>query len=331
MNTGMPARLKTADRPPPRAGREQPSAATRPAKGERRRHPKGPSQLTAWMLMTPALAVLLLMTVGPAVYILRASFRNDTLLGAAGDWVGLDNYQFVLTDPAVLRSLLITLSFVAVAVIFQLVLGLLLALPLVARTRSNTIATTLLLLPFAVTPAVSALIAEQLLNPNTGWINYYLGKLGLPSGIDWLGDSSTAWIAIIGLDTWQWTPFVALILIAGLQALPREPLEAAAIDGANRRQTFRHVVLPQLMPFIAIALVLRVIQAFKTFDTFKVLTNGGPGEATEIINLGIHRVALQSFRIGAASATAVFFLIILLMLIPALLRVVGRHAEPEEG
>ncbi|MGH3518294.1 MAG: carbohydrate ABC transporter permease [Haloechinothrix sp.] len=279
----------------------------------------------------PTLFALLLMTVVPAIYILRASFRNETLLGAGGNWVWLENYQFVLTDPTVRHSLVVTLSFVGVAVALQLFLGLLLALPLVARTRANTIATTLLLLPFAVTPAVSALIAQQLLNPNSGWINYYLGKLGVPSGIEWLSDPSTAWIALIGLDTWQWTPFVALILIAGLQSVPQEPLEAAAIDGANRWQTFRHVVLPQLMPFIAIALVLRVIQAFKTFDTFKVLTNGGPGESTEIINLGIHRVALQSFRIGAASATAVLFLIVLSLLVPALLRAVGRHAEPEEA
>ncbi|MGH3949551.1 MAG: carbohydrate ABC transporter permease [Pseudonocardiaceae bacterium] len=290
-----------------------------------------PSQLGAWVLMVPALAVLLLMTVAPAVYILRASFRNDTLLGAGGSWVGLENYRFLLTDPATRHSLLVTLSFVAVAVTLQLLIGLLLAQTLAGRTKSNTLATTLMLLPFAVTPAVSALIARELLNPNYGWINHYLGKLGLPGGIEWLSDPSTAWIAIIGLDTWQWTPFVALILIAGLQALPREPLEAAAIDGANRRQTFRHVILPQLMPFIAIAVVLRVIQAFKTFETFKVLTNGGPGVSTEIINLSIHRVALQSFRIGAASATAVFFLIVLLLLIPALLRAVGRNAQPEEA
>jgi multiple sugar transport system permease protein len=158
-------------------------------------------------------------------------------------------------------------------------------------------------------------------------VNYYLGKVGLPADIDWFANASTAWIAVIGLDVWQWTPFVVLILIAGLQSLPREPVEAAAVDGATAWQTFRYITLPQLTPFIAIAVVLRAIQAFKTFDTFKILTGGGPGNSTEIINLGIYRVALQSFRVGAAAAMGILFLIILSLLVPVLLRVVGRNTE----
>src|SRR5919202_152297 len=148
------------------------------------------------------------------------------------------------------------------------------------------------LIGMTIAPAVSGLVFRQLLNPNYGWVNYYLGKLGLPAGIDWFANASSAWVAVIGLDVWPWTPFVALILIAGLQSLPRAPVEAAAVDGASRWQTFRYVTLPQLTPFIAIAVVLRTIQAFKTFDTFKILTGGGPGNSTEIINLGIYRVAL---------------------------------------
>jgi len=122
-----------------------------------------------------------------------------------------------------------------------------------------------------------------------------------------------------------------LILMAGLQSLPHEPLEAAAIDGASRWQSFRYVTLPMLTPFIAIAVVLRTIQAFKTFDSFKVLTGGGPGTSTENLNLDIYRVALQSFRIGAASATAMVFLILLSLLVPVMLRVIGRGSDPEEA
>jgi multiple sugar transport system permease protein len=170
---------------------------------------------------------------------------------------------------------------------------------------------------------------RELLNPNYGWIDYFMGQVGLPSQVDWLGNPSTAWIAIIGMDVWQWTPFVALILMAGLQALPREPIESAAIDGASAWQTFRHVTLPMLTPFVAIAMVLRVIQAVKTFDSFKVLTGGGPGVSTEVINLEIYRVALQSFRIGAAAAVAMLLLLLLTLLIPLLLRIVGRGAEGE--
>src|SRR4051812_24161649 len=237
MTTGLPGQPMRAAPPVPTSAPEQASPATRPpapapapatapAPGTARRR-RWASQLGAWGLMTPVLVVLLLMTVAPAVYIFRASFRNETLLGTGGRWVGLENYQFVLTDPTARRSMVITVLFVLVAVALEMVLGLLLALPLAGNTRANNIATTLLLLPFAVTPVVSALVVRELLNPNYGWVNYYLSRLGLPSGIEWLSNPSTAWIAVIGLDVWQWTPFVALIMIAGLQSLPAEPLEAA--------------------------------------------------------------------------------------------------------
>jgi len=301
---------------------QQPAAA---AGGRARRSGLGP-----WLLMTPALALLLVMTVVPAVYLFWSSLRNDTLLGGSGGFVGLDNYVNTLTDPGQRHALLVTVVFVVVAVSLQMGLGLLLALPLAQQSRSNNLATALMLLPFAVTPVVSSLIFRELLNPNYGWVNYFMGIVGLPDKTEWLGGTTTSWIALIGLDVWQWTPFVALILMAGLQSLPHEPLEAAAIDGASRWQSFRFVTLPMLTPFIAIAVVLRTIQAFKTFDSFKVLTGGGPGTSTENVNLDIYRVALQSFRIGAASATAMVFLILLSLLVPVMLRVIGRGSDPEE-
>lgn len=281
--------------------------------------------------MSPALALLLVMTVVPTIYLVWSSLHNKTLLGLTDDFVGLRNFKDVLTNPDQLHGFQRTVLFVLAAVSVELLLGMLLAVPLAAQSRSNNIAATLLLLPFAVTPVVSALIFKELLNPTTGWIDYYMGQLGLPAHVEWLSNSNTAWLAIIGLDVWQWTPFVALILMAGLQSLPHEPREAAAIDGANAWQTFRHVSLPQLAPFIAIALVLRTIQAFKTFDSFALLTNGGPGTATEVVNLQIYRVALQSFRIGAASAMAMVLLILLLFLVPLLLRFAGSKADPEEA
>jgi multiple sugar transport system permease protein len=296
---------------------------------ERARHRR--TALSAWAMMSPLLVVLIVMTIAPAIYLFYSSLRSGTLLGGDSQFIGLDNYKDVLTDPDQRHTFIVTFAFVIVAVSIQTLLGLGLAIPLAAQTRANKIAGTLMLLPFVVTPAVSALVFRELLNPNYGWLDYYMGKIGLPANVEWLSNDSTAWMAVIGLDVWQWTPFVALILVAGLQSLPAEPVEAAAIDGASAWQTFRFVTLPLLMPFLAIAVVLRTIQAFKTFDSFKILTGGGPGNATEIINLGIHRVALQSFRIGAAAAAAVFFLIILSVFVPVLLRVVGRHANPEEA
>ncbi len=285
--------------------------------------------LVPWVLLSPLLVLLGVMTVVPAVFLINSSLRNDTLLGSGGTYVGLANYVSALTNPAFLRSLGLTVSFVAVSVGLEMVLGLLLAVPLARQSKANNVAAALILLPFAVSPAVSAMIFKELLNPNYGWVDYYMSVVGLPAHIEWLSHAVYAWPALVGLDVWQWTPFVALILMAGLQSLSQEPLEAAAIDGATAWQAFRHVTLPMLSPFLAIALVLRTIQAFKTFDSFRVLTGGGPGDSTEIVNLAIYRVALQSFRVGAASAMAMVLLILLSLLVPILVRVIGKNTEPE--
>jgi multiple sugar transport system permease protein len=314
-----------AAKPPPTVTEKPEGYGLRPRRG------RNGETIVPWVLMTPTLVLLALMTIMPTIYLLRASVRNDTLLNTNGRFVGLANYSNALTDPTFWHSLLITIGFVIVAVALEMLLGMALSLPLAGERLSSTWGTTLLLLPFAITPVVSAMIFKELLNPNYGWVDYYLGQLGLPAHIEWLSHPTTAWIALIGLDVWQWTPFVALILIAGIQSLPGEPREAAAIDGVSTWQMFWHITLPQLKPFIAIALVLRTIQAFKTFDYFKVMTGGGPGDSTEILNLAIYRIALQSFRIGAAAAIAILLLILLSLLVPALLRGVGRNADPEEA
>lgn len=283
-----------------------------------------------WMYLAPALTVLLIMTIGPAIFIFYTSFRNASVLDGSGEFVGLTNYETALTDPGTQQAFLLTLMFVVVVVSLQMVLGLALALPLAHQTRTNKLASALMLLPFAVTPAVAAMIFRQLVNPNYGWIAYYLEALGFPPNLDLLGNPVGAWTVLFVLDLWQWTPFVALILMAGLQSLPREPQEAAMVDGANKWQIFKHITFPGLIPFLAIALVLRTIQAFKTFDSFRIVTNGGPGNSTEMINLAIHRIGLQSFNIGLACALGVLLLIVLLLLVPAMQRVIGRRADPEE-
>lgn len=309
---------------------------SRRAVGQKQTVPPGRKPLTwkkhslPWAYMAPSMIVLLLMTVAPALFIFYSAFRNDKILGGVGRFVGFNNFTEALSNASVRQAFLITLAFVAGAVILEMLLGFALALPLAAQTTANKVGAALMLLPFAVTPAVAAMVFKQLLNPNYGWVGYYLGQLGFPKGVDLLGDPTSAWIVLLILDIWQWTPFVALILMAGLQSLPAEPREAALVDGASPWQMFRHITLPAMIPFIAIAAVLRTIQAFKTFDSFKILTGGGPGSSTEIINLGIFRVGLQSFNVGLACALGVIFLIILSLLIPLMLRVIGRRSDPEE-
>jgi multiple sugar transport system permease protein len=300
-------------------------APTAPAKGwvQRRRARRAAAGKLGWLLSAPALVILLAMTVAPTVYLVYESFFNYTLLGSGSRFVGLQNYGHVFSNSITRHDFLVTLLFVVIAVAIEMVIGLLLAVPLAARTVGNSVASTLLLLPFAVTPAVSALIWRQLLDPNFGWLDYYAHKIGVMGApVPWLSHSFTSWVALIGLDVWQWTPFVALILMAGLQGVPAEPREAAEVDGASPFQSFVHITLPLLRPFIAIALLLRLVEAFKTFATVQVLTGGGPGNSTELVNLTIYRVALQDFSIGAAAALGIVFLILLALLVPAVLRLV---------
>ena len=282
-----------------------------------------------WGLVAPAVVVLLALTIFPAAYLVYASFRSYNLMTPeAATFVGLDNYRNIVADPDLRHSMLVTLLFVAVAVGIEFALGLGLALILARKSRENTIAATLLILPMAVTPVVSALVWRELLNPNYGWVDYYLRRIGLMhEPIAWLSQPVTAWIAVISLDVWQWTPFVALILMAGLQGIPPEPREAAAVDGATGWRLFRDVIFPLLRPFVAIAVLLRTLDAFKTFGTIDVLTGGGPGVSTEIINLTIYRTALQDFSVGAAAALGIAFLIVLSIIVPQMLRILARNSD----
>lgn len=304
-----------------------PPTTKRAAKRPLRDRIAPPSRM-GWFFVAPALIILLAMTIFPALYLLRSSFYSFTLLSGQSQFVGLQNYIYDLTNPDIRGSILITLFFVVVAVSLELVIGLLLALALARRSLENSIASTLLLLPFAVTPVVSALLWRELLNPNYGWVNYYLQQIGiLHSPVAWLSSPVTAWMAIIALDIWQWMPFVALILMAGLQGVPSDINEAASVDGAAGLQRLWHITIPLLRPFIAIAVLLRIVQSFKIFDTVQVLTGGGPGTSTEVINLKLYRVALQDFSIGAASALGIMFLVIVMVIVSQVLRVVAHNTD----
>ncbi len=286
---------------------------------------------TAMLLISPLLILMAIMTILPTIFLFYASLHNVNLMNDGSPFVGLKNYSDFFRDPNARIALIRAFVFAAVVVVIEMSLGLAIALRLHKSSRKNNLGTVIMMMPFAVTPVASALIFRELLNPGFGWVNYFLGLVGLPSNTEWLSHANTAWLGIITLDVWQWTPFVTLIIIAGLQSLPLEPREAATIDGANDVQIFRFVTLPLLMPFLAIALVLRTIQAVKTFDAFAILTNGGPGTSTEIINLQIYRVALGSFQIGAAAAVAVVFLISLSIMIPFLIRIIGKNAEASQA
>jgi multiple sugar transport system permease protein len=281
-----------------------------------------------WGLLAPALILLLIMTVVPTIYLVYFAFRHENLLGSDSHFVGFANFARVLSDPTVGWDALSTIQFVAISVALELGLGLFLALMLNKRLPETNLVTALFILPLGVAPVVSALVFRVLLDPAYGWVDYYLQTWGLiDQPIDFFGDPAWAWVAVIGLDVWQWTPFCALILLAGLQGVPSEPREAAMLDGASPIRLFWHIVLPLLRPFLAIALVLRSIEAFKTFASIFVLTGGGPGTSTEVINLDLYRMALQDFDIGAASALGICFLLVLAVVMQQLLNVLGRNTD----
>ncbi len=284
--------------------------------------------LKAWGFMSPAMALLLSMTVVPTLYLVYYAFRHEDLLGPNSHWVGFDNFRRVLTDANIGWDAFTTLQFVVLAVVIEVLLGLGLALMLSRKLAETNLITAMFILPLGVAPVVSALVFRVLLDPAYGWVDYYLQTWRIiDQPIDWFGEPVYAWVAVIGLDVWQWTPFVALILLAGLQGVPSEPKEAARLDGANAWQTFWHIVLPFMTPFLAIALVFRTIEAFKTFGSVFVLTGGGPGTSTSLINLDLYRIALQNFDVGAAAALGICFLIVLSVIMGRLLSVLNRSTD----
>ena len=242
-------------------------------------------------MLAPMVVVLAALTIYPFLANLWYSIRAvDLTQPFKQGFVGLRNFTSVVTGSGFLHSLTVTIVFVVVALALQLVIGFLVALALWRPLRGSRIFTTLLILPFGLTPVALALAWRLLFNPSGGGINVLLAHFGLPT-LDWTASDALALPSLIIVDTWQWTPFVVLILLAGLMALPKEAFEAAAVGGAG---FWRSVF-------------------FRTFDTFWVITAGGPGNATETLNVLLYRTAFQNLNFGRAAALALIMLVIVLV------------------
>lgn len=237
---------------------------------------------------------------------------------------GLGNYLHILTDGPFWTALTNTLMFVFGAVGLEFVLGLSLALLLQRMMRLQNAARAILLAPMFITPIAVGLMFRFLLDPALGVIPHYLGLLGI--GIDWFG-GGMALFSIILIDVWQWTPFMVLMFIAGLEALPQAPFEAARVDGASPWMTFRSLTLPMLRPVILVALIIRALDAFKVFEYVYAITRGGPGDATETIQFFIYKTGFRFFRMGEAAAMAFVLVAITMTLVVALYIVMKRGAS----
>lgn len=226
------------------------------------------------------------------------------------EFVGLRNFAEILgKDTRFWNSLWITVQFTGIGVFLELALGLAIALYLHRDFVGRGVVRTVLLLPMVSTPAAIALIWVVMFNPSLGVLNHLLSLVGVKPLL-WLGHPATALPSLIFMDVWKWTPFMVLILHAGLQSLPTTPFEAARIDGAAGWQLFRYVTLPLLRPSIAVALIFRTMDSLKTFDTIYVMTEGGPNNASEVLNVYAFQVGFKYFHMGYASALAVVLLVV---------------------
>ena len=270
-----------------------------------------------FLFLLPSLALLAVFNFVPFLYAFWISFTNLNLRipGRAGEFVGLENYRNVLHNKEFFYSLFITLIFVAGVVALEFFLGLVLALLLNREFKGKRIIIPLASVPMMIAPICVGLMWRVALNHEFGVVNWLLGAVGLDFKEALLGSGTTALPTLMAIDVWQWTPFMFLIMVAGLHGLPRDPFEAARVDGASQWQIFRRLTLPLLKPLIIIALLLRTIDAFRTFAQVFVLTGGGPGNSTEILAMFAYRINFKIWDLGyGASVVLIIFFIILLII-----------------
>jgi multiple sugar transport system permease protein len=282
----------------------------------RRRSPSrsGERALT-FLLIAPTLAVLVALSIYPLVYAIKVSLQIETETGV--HW-SLQNFSRLAADAFFRTALLHTLVYALVALTVEFLLGLGLAVLMDKSFRGRSIFRAALLVPMMLPPVVVGVVWRLMFNSDFGAINGTLQAIGVNTeSLTWTASPTLAFASVILVDIWQWTPFMFLVLLAGLQAIPQEPYEAARIDGSSRWQTFRHVTLPLLKPAILIALLLRMMDLLRVFDQIFILTEGGPGFATETISLYIYRAAFRFGDFGYAAAMS--FVLLLLTNIISLL------------
>src|SRR5688572_24784088 len=231
-------------------------------------------------------------------------------IGSDRVFVGLENYANLANDIRFRQAIGRTLVYTALAVIFPVLLGTIAAIIFHQEFPLRGLFRGIFILPMIATPVAIALVWTMMYHPQLGVLNYLLSLVGLPPSL-WIYSPDTVIPALVVVETWQWTPLVMLIVLGGLASLPIEPLESAVVDGAGPWQIYRDIILPLILPFLMVAVVLRTIDALKSFDTIFTITQGGPGTASETINIYLYLQAFSFFRIGHASAVVMVFFVII--------------------
>jgi len=278
-----------------------------------------------FLFLAPTVGLLILITVYPLLFSLWISVQNYELgiRGGLVSFAGLQNFVDAVKSTLFHEAFMYTIIFTVGAVGLEFVLGIGIALLLNREFKGRDLVRTIIVLPMMVTPVAAGLI-WKLIFESFGLVNYFLKTVGLPTKI-WLQDPTWSLPACILVDVWQWTPFMILIFLSGLLVLPREPFEAAIIDGASRLQMFRHLTLPMLRMLILTAVLIRMMDAFKAFDMIYVLTGGGPGNKTEVVSLHIYLSGLKWGHLGYAAAMSYIVLIVIILIAQALFRTMGKE------
>ena len=281
----------------------------------------------ATLFIAPALALLLFLSIWPLIWLIRLSFTDYSVTrDVPASFIGLDNYVDVITSDQTHKRLVTTLIFVVGAVGLQTILGFTIAYLISRRMRGRGALTTLFLIPMMLSPVVVGLFWKFMLDVQFGVVNSFLNSLGLGS-VEWLTRQRLALFSLIIVDTWQWTPFIMLIALAGLTAVPKYLYEAAEIDRASEWFKFRRITFPLVWPLLLIAIMFRAIEAFRLFDLVYILTGGGPGGTTETLSYNVYKVAFFGFDTGRASAYGILMVIVVIIAAQFYLRYLNRLQE----
>ena len=270
--------------------------------------------LTPDLLALPALVAMAAVMGFPLGYLGYMSLHKWSMIGfTAPSFVGIGNFAALLEDERFTQSLVRTTQFTVLGLASNMPLGFGIALLLSENFPTRNLLRTLLIFPMVATPVAMGLVWVIMLDPSLGIVRYLFTLIGIESPPLWLSDTNWVVPTLVTVDAWMWTPMVSLICIAGLSALPTEPFEAAVVDGATAWQRFRYLTLPMMMPTLVVAAMLRLMDLLKVIDIIYVMTGGGPGHASETINLYNYLVALSYDKIGygAAVALALFALVLL--------------------
>jgi multiple sugar transport system permease protein len=280
------------------------------------------------ILLMPAVLIIVGLVIYPFLWAVYLSFTEYSILkNKPPVGVGIENYKLILSDPNIWERFVFTGKFVITVVTIELILGFLIAYFIHTRFKGGGVFVTLLLLPMMIAPVISGLFWKYILANNWGVINYFIKYyLGLPE-VQWLSTNTAGFWSIVIVDAWMWTPFMMLLSLAGLSAVPTYLYESAEVDRASGWFKFTRITLPLSAPLILLAIVFRVIDAFKTTDIVWVLTAGGPGSTTETIAYALYKLAFAFYKTGQASALAVILLVTVIGLSIILVRVLNRAKQ----